>query len=483
MGGTNVFDKLRPIKQLVTDVQRGRISLFFLSRWFVLIFVVAALFGCGKSYKTAVVDGDLKEILERGELRVITMENPFAYFVDEDNEMGYEYDLALNYADYLRVDIKVIVAQSIEEMKTLLLTGQGDVIAYRVPSTRENRANMVFTNRRYDSYPVLVQLRSKKMVKDVTDLVGKEVYAKKGTKYWRRLINLNKEIGGGIIIKAVPDSVSTEQLVVMVSQHKIPMTVVDKEIAILGRSNLRNIDVSLPVGLPQETAWVVRKTSPDLLASINVWSDEISKSRFYRQLYTKYYSKNRYFSDIQAIIPKGSISPYDELFKQYAKQIDWDWRLLAALAFNESHFDANAVSSSGALGLMQMMPGTGAKYGLDSISIFQAEPAIAAAVQYIKSLNLIYHAVEDQEERIKFVLASYNAGPAHVLDARALATKYGENPQIWHNAEKYLLLKNEPEYYNDEVCKAGYFRAKHTVRYVDDVFNTYNLYLGVKQEK
>ena len=70
-----------------------------------------------------------------------------------------------------------------------------------------------------------------------------------------------------------------------------------------------------------------------------------------------------------------------------------------------------------------------------------------------------------------------------MLDARALATKYGESPHVWNNVEKYLLLKNKPEYYNDEVCKAGYFRGKHTVRYVGDVFDTYNHYLGVKKEK
>ena len=130
-----------------------------------------------------------------------------------------------------------------------------------------------------------------------------------------------------------------------------------------------------------------------------------------------------------------------------------------------------------------MMPGTGAKYGLDSATIFQPDAAIAASVQYIKSLNLIYRAIEDPEERIKFILASYNAGPAHIIDARALATKYGENPNLWSIVEKYLLLKNKPEYYNDEVCKFGYFRGKHTVRYVGDVFDTYNKYLGVKKEK
>jgi membrane-bound lytic murein transglycosylase F len=267
----------------------------------------------------------------------------------------------------------------------------------------------------------------------------------------------------------------------MVSKREIPMTIADNDIAKTFRNTLNNINISVPIGLLQERGWTVRKSSPQLLNSVNQWFAEVKNSRFYNKLHVKYYGGKLLDKSIAQNIPKGHVSPYDDLFKKYAPEIHWDWRLLAALAFNESHFDPYAISSAGALGLMQMMPGTGAKYGLDSVTIFQPEPAIAASIQYIKSLSLIYRDVKDTDERIKFILASYNAGPAHVLDARALASKYGEDPNVWQNTQKYLLLKNDPEYYNDEVCKFGYFRGNHTVRYVQDVFNTYNHYLGIKQ--
>ena len=450
----------------------------------VLVAVVFVTVSCYNQKSSAISQtshDDLAQIIERGEIRVITMDNPFAYFISDDEEMGFEYDLARNYADFLRVDIKLVIAKSMEEMHDMLLSGKGDVIAYRYPCSRANRRDLAFVDRRYASYPVLVQLRRDDMVKDVTDLAGREVYTKKNNKYYKRLYNLNKEIGGGIRINTVPDSIPVDQLVLKVSKREIPMTIIDNDIAMLARVNLRNLDVSVPVGLTQEMAWAVRKDAPELIASLNGWSEGVEKSRFYKQLHIKYYSQSRYFNDVKAVIPRGAVSPYDVHFKKYASQIGWDWRLLAALAFNESQFDLNAVSSAGALGLMQMMPGTGARYGLDSATIFQAEPAIAASVQYIKSLNLIYRGIEDDEERIKFILASYNAGPAHVLDARALASKYGENPNQWAIVEKYLLLKRLPEYYNDEVCKYGFFRGKHTIRYVNDVFDTYNRYLGVKK--
>lgn len=265
-------------------------------------------------------------------------------------------------------------------------------------------------------------------------------------------------------------------MVLMVSKSEIPATVADIDLAKLSRMTLRNLDISLQIGLPQEMAWAVRKTSPELLASLNAWGDNVVQSNFYKQTYQKY-AKSHYYKNIHASIPRGALSPYDDYFKRYAQQAGWDWRMLASLAFNESHFDTNAISSVGALGLMQMMPGTGAKYGLDSATIFQAEPAINAATKYIAWLDKIYYQVDDNLERTKFVLASYNAGPAHILDARALAAKYGEDPNQWDVAEKYLMLKSEPEYYNDTVCTFGYFVGNHTVRYVKDVFNTYNNYL------
>jgi membrane-bound lytic murein transglycosylase F len=448
---------------------------------FLSLVLCLALTACRNSTKETDESYDLHDIKERGELRVIISQNAISYFVNDEDEMGYEYDLVRNYADYIGVDIKLIVASSAKEMKQLLLENKGDIIASQFPCSKGNKQTLAFTNCRSNSFPVLVQPSSKNQVKYVTDLIGKKVCVKKNDKYWIRLKNLNEEIGGGIIIQLMNDSLSDDALIVKVSKQEIPMTIADNDIAEVFKNNLHNINISVQVGLSQERGWAVRKNSEQLLSSVNEWFMKIQNSRFYNKLHQKYYEGKFLDKTIIQNIPKGNISPYDSWFQKYAPQIGWDWRLLAALAFNESHFDTNAVSSAGALGLMQMMPGTGAKYGLDTITIFQPEPAIAASVQYIKSLNLIYRNIDNQEERIKFILASYNAGPAHIIDAQALAVKYGEKSNQWNIVEKYLLLKSQPEYYNDDVCKFGYFRGNHTVRYIEDVFNTYNRYMGVKK--
>ena len=137
------------------------------------------------------------------------------------------------------------------------------------------------------------------------------------------------------------------------------------------------------------------------------------------------------------------------------------------------------VSRRGASGLMQLMPRTAARFGVGPQEIFNPEKNIEAGVQFIKSVNLMFRKIENLDERRKFVLAAYNGGPAHILDAMALAEKHGKNPYVWFdNVEYYLSKKNDPEYYNDEVVKYGRFRATETVNYVRKTLDTYYKYIG-----
>ena len=128
---------------------------------------------------------------------------------------------------------------------------------------------------------------------------------------------------------------------------------------------------------------------------------------------------------------------------------------------------------------MQLMPRTAANFGLSGATITNPEKNIEAGVQYIKSLNLLFRKIESKEERIKFILASYNSGPAHVLDAMALARKFDSNPYVWHgHVEMYLEKKSDPEYYTDEVVKYGRFRATETLRYVRNTLTTWQKFKG-----
>lgn len=188
-----------------------------------------------------------------------------------------------------------------------------------------------------------------------------------------------------------------------------------------------------------------------------------------------------YISQIAMQELHSPVSQYDDIFRREVERLGWDWRMLASIVWNESRFNNDVVSSQGARGLMQFMPRTAARFGLEGDEVLDPHKSIAAGVDYLLFLERRFNEIEDRDERIKFILAGYNAGPGHVRDAMALATKYGDDPHIWNNSvEKWLLALQESKYYNDKVCRHGFFRGRHTVRYVNDVFKKYREYTQEK---
>lgn len=176
----------------------------------------------------------------------------------------------------------------------------------------------------------------------------------------------------------------------------------------------------------------------------------------------------------------GIISEWDALFKAYAGEASTDWRLLAAICYQESCFDPMAKSWAGACGLMQLMPKTALGCGLQEDKIFDPEANVQAAVQVINSLLKEYRDVPDKVERLNFVLASYNGGMGHVRDAMALAEKYGGDKYVWDDVAEYILLLSKPKYYRDAVVKHGYMRGTETHNYVTCVRERFEEYSGQK---
>lgn len=170
------------------------------------------------------------------------------------------------------------------------------------------------------------------------------------------------------------------------------------------------------------------------------------------------------------------ISPYDSLFRAYADTLGWDWKLLAAVAYVESKFDTSATSAVGAKGLMQMMPKTARAMGVPEGMERDPKESVRAATDYFAYLMRLFRRVPESE-RIHFVLASYNAGFGHIMDAMRLADKYGKNRYIWgDNVETFLRLKNDSIYYTDSVCRNGRFIGTETTLFVRKVQHKYSEY-------
>lgn len=441
--------------------------------------VVVVSFFTLKKEEARIIHDDLDQIIEDKELIVLTINSYASYFNYREVPMGFQYELTQGFAKSLGVELKVKVLNSEVELVNALLNGEGDLIAYNLPITNERKKDLIYCGEENVSHQVLVQRYGKNGLEDVTQLVGKEIYVMPG-KYEERLENLNQELGGGIIINEVSsDSINNEDLIEMVAEGKIDYTVTNNELARINKTYYPNLDITMEISFDQRSAWAVRKTSPKLAEAADKWHRENINSAEFEASARRYFELNKHTPQGSILSLKdGRISHYDDLFLKYAPQINWDWRLLAALVYTESNFNPSAVSWAGAKGLMQLMPRTARVYGVPAGMESDPEQSIKGGVKYIAELQKIFSKVKTDNDRIKFVLASYNSGIGHVFDAMALAEKYGKDKYLWDgNVAVYMLLKNKEEYYKDPVCKNGYFRGTETYNFVRDVMTRADVYI------
>jgi len=302
------------------------------------------------------------------------------------------------------------------------------------------------------------------------------VYVQTNSAHASRLRNLSNEIGEDINIVEVDKE--AEQLISMVANGAIDYTISDENVAQVNQYYYRNIDIETPVSFYQNMAWAVRKNSGKLLTEINDWMSYFRNTDDYRLIYAKYFKNQRSAQIIESdyyALTSGRISAYDDIIKTYSEQIGWDWRLVASLIYQESRFKPDVRSWAGAFGLMQLMPSTASRFGINHNS--SQEQQIQAGIKFLEWLDKRFENIEDQDEKIKFTLASYNVGIGHIEDARNLAQKNGSDPNVWENSvDKYLLSKSDPLYYNDPVVKYGYCRGTETYRYVNDIMERYEHY-------
>jgi membrane-bound lytic murein transglycosylase F len=234
------------------------------------------------------------------------------------------------------------------------------------------------------------------------------------------------------------------------------------------------------VSLPQQISWAVRKNSPSLLNALNQWLEKIKKEPTFMVVYNRYFksprtSLMRMQSDYSSL-GGNKLSPYDNLIKNGAEKLGWDWRLLAAVICQESGFKPDNESWAGARGLMQLMPATAKQLGVaDS---YDPRQNIRGGVKYLQQLNKYWSkTIFNQEERLKFVLASYNAGLTHVADAQRLAEKYDKDPTRWENSvEEFLLKKSQPAFYTDAMIRGGYCKCEEPIHYIKNILARYEEY-------
>ena len=442
---------------------------------------------------------DIPQILARKKLVALTDNSSTSYFIYKGEPMGYEYEMLRAFAKDMNVELQIVVAKDMNEIFDLLEKGEVDIVSANLTVTEDRMKKVNFTEPLIYTRQILVQRKpkgwermslekqDKALVRTTIDLSGKNIYVRRESSFYSRLVNLQDEIASQINIIEVPGEVTTEGLIARVASGKIPFTVADENVALVNQTYYPQLDIKTAISFPQKIAWAVNKHSPLLLAELNNWIVNRKNSVEYAVLYNKYFRNpkgagQRNESEFSSL-GGNKISPYDDMIMAYSREIGWDWRLLAAMIYQESKFNPNAQSWAGACGLMQMIPSTAQQYGLDTCGGTPIE-SIDAGTRHIIKLNDYWaKIIGDKDERIKFILASYNVGLGHIIDARNLCKKYGKNPDLWDNSvEKYVLLKSYPKYYNDPVVRCGYCRGQEPYNYVKEIIARFEHYKNAIKE-
>lgn len=256
-----------------------------------------------------------------------------------------------------------------------------------------------------------------------------------------------------------------------------------KSLLSLGEADIIALNIQSDEGQRRtNTGWLVSKSSPLLAEEINAWYSEGIRESIKAK---NEQNANRQFTVRRNPRPAvlnsatGQISQWDNIIQKHASAIGWDWRLIAAICYQESAFDPEAVSWVGAQGLMQLMPETASQLGVPSNKVFDPEQNVSAGCRYLKQLSNKFTDITDIQERIPFVLASYNGGVGHIRDAMALAKKNGKNHMLWKDVSPYVLALQQPRFYSDAVVQHGYLRGSETANYVTSILNHWDSYRGV----
>jgi len=457
-----------------------------------LIFLLFLSLSCRKEPKKLAVQFDLPQIEARGSLVAITAYSATSYFIYKGQPMGYEYELLTRLAEHLNLKLEIQIENNLESMFNRLKNGSGDIIARSLTITRRRQEFLQFTEPLFTTRQVLVQRKpenwrrmmlhqiEEQLITTPIDLIGKNIYVVEGSSHFTRLQHLSDEIGGNINIIPVDGDTTSEQLIQMVADNVIDYTVSDDHVALINQAYYQDIDVETPLSLPQRIGWATRKSSPELLQAINTWLEEIRKTALLQVIYNKYFvNRSAYIRRVESdylSVTGGKISAYDKIIQKHAQEINWDWRLLAALIYKESRFDPSAKSWTGATGLMQLLPAIGREYGAQNLD--DPKQNIEAGVRYLQWLEDYWDKyIDDWNVRLKFILASYNVGIGHVEDARRLAEKYGRNPDKWDNNVAYYMLRlSDQKFFSQDVVEFGYCRGIEPYKYVEEILNIYSQY-------
>ena len=388
--------------------------------------------------------------------------------------MGMEYDLAKRFAQSLGVELEMVVAHPFSSLFDAVDSGSADIAAALITVTDERRQQRTF-GPAYDFVTQQVVYKAgNRRPRKPADLVGKSIVVIAGSSYEETLRDLQKSIPG-IRWKSLEDH-SIEDLYAMVDEEQFDLTIADSTANAIHLRFFPTLKAAFDLSPQQEVAWALKKNEdPEFMEFMTGFFAQLEsegalarvKERYrahlpgYDQVNTHYFLRH-----IQTRLPE-----LEESFRAAAQNTGMDWRLLAAMAYQESHWLPDAVSPTGVRGVMMLTRLTAQEMGVKNRN--DPEASIAAGARYLARMKRRIPKRIAEPDRTWMALAAYNVGWGHLEDARILTQRARENPDRWADVARNLPKLSNPAYYN--TVKYGYARGREPAHYVRNIRSYYDI--------
>jgi len=410
----------------------------------------------------------LEETYRRGSLTLLTRNGASSYFIGPEGNAGAEYDIVAAFARYLDLDINIRVAREFRDLESLLKNRQGELIAANLTRTDAREKKFSFGPDYAEVSTIVVYKRGKKRPRELADLVGMNIAVIAGSSY-ESLLEKARESLPELSWKSA-ESMGMEDLLLAIADGELDATLVDANIFKTSSQFYPRLKPGFTIKDKQHQAWAFLPGDDDSLVqksrsffkliqengklaaiqsrynAIDNDLDRVGMFQFMKQV------RNR----LPALIP---------LFQEVAKAYDLDWRLLAAMGYQESHWDANAESLTGVRGIMMLTQRTATQLGISDR--LDPEQSIEGGARYfIRMRNRIPDRIPEPD-RSWMALAAYNIGWGHLEDTRKLTQKQGGNPDRWQDVNERLALLSQEKWYRQ--THFGYARGYEARQYVENI--------------
>lgn len=423
----------------------------------------------------------LRQVRERGTLRVVTVNGPTTYYLGGQGQTGFDFDVAKHFADALGVRLKVIVAHNRYQVLPMLMSGKADMAAAALVVTPQRQHKVRFSPPLRKITPQLVYRLGEHRPSSLDDLDSQLVVEAGGfaAEHLKHLAGKHPKLSW-----RATEHADSEELLHRVAEGQLGYTIANSDLVAIDQRYYPQLNPAFNMGHSEKLALAFRRDHDDSLYNKAVrFVHKLKKNgelaslrdRYFGHLHRlDYVGSTTFMHDVRHRLPR-----YEKDFKKAAKTVHIDWRLLAAQAYQESHWEPDAASPTGVRGLMMLTRDT-ADY-LDISNRLNPASSIRGGARYLRDLMNRLPASIKKPDRIWMALATYNIGLGHVMDARRITKQQGGNPNLWVDVRKRLPLLSQSKWFKK--TRYGYARGYETVNYVANIRSYYDILVWMTRKK